>query len=104
MEQTLRVKRFDPEDPGAAGYQDYTVEVTDTTTILDALLTIREEMDGTLSMRCSCRASICGSCAMRVDGQAKLVCKTRVNSVAPDGEMITIDPMGNMPVINDLVV
>ena len=104
MEQTLRVKRYDPEKPGAAGYQEYNVEVTDTTTILDALLTVREEIDGSLSMRCSCRASICGSCAMRVNGQAKLVCKTRVNSVAPDGETITIDPAGNMPVIKDLVV
>lgn len=104
MEQTLRVKRYDPENPGAAGYQDYTVEVTDTTTILDALLTVREDIDGTLSMRCSCRASICGSCAMRVNGQAKLVCKTRVNSVSPDGETITIDPAGNLPVIKDLVV
>jgi len=104
MEQKLRVKRYDPENPGAAGYQDYTVEVTDTTTVLDALLTIREDMDGTLSMRCSCRASICGSCAMRVDGQAKLVCKTRISSVAPNGETVTIDPVGNMPVIKDLVV
>ena len=41
---------------------------------------------------------------MRVDGQAKLVCKTRVSSVAPNGETITIDPVGNMPVIKDLVV
>ena len=104
MEQTLRVSRFDPENPGAAGYQEYTVEVDDTFTVLDALLKVRDEMDGTLAMRCSCRASICGSCAMRVNGQAKLVCKTRIQSVAPDGEPITIDPPGNMPVIKDLVV
>lgn len=104
MEQTLRVKRYDPENPDAAGYQEYTIEVDDTFTVLDALLKIRDEIDGTLSMRCSCRASICGSCAMRVNGQAKLVCKTRVSSVSPDGEPITIDPPGNMPVIKDLVV
>lgn len=104
MEQMLRVKRYDPENPGAAGYQEYTIEVDDTFTVLDALLKVRDEVDGTLSMRCSCRASICGSCAMRVNGQAKLVCKTRVSAVAPDGEPITIDPPGNMPVIKDLVV
>ncbi|MFP6678891.1 MAG: succinate dehydrogenase iron-sulfur subunit [Dehalococcoidia bacterium] len=104
MQQMLRVKRYDPENPEKAGYQEYTVEVTDTTTVLDALLTVREEIDGSLSMRCSCRASICGSCAMRVNGQAKLVCKTRVNSVSPNGEAITIDPAGNLPVIKDLVV
>ena len=104
MEQTLRVKRYDPENPEAAGYQDYTIEVDETFTVLDALLKIRDEIDGTLSMRCSCRASICGSCAMRVNGQAKLVCKTRISSVSPDGEPIIIDPPGNMPVIKDLVV
>ena len=104
MEQTLRVKRYDPENPDAAGYQEYTIEVDDTFTVLDALLKIRDEIDGTLSMRCSCRASICGSCAMRVNGQAKLVCKTRISSVSPDGEPIIIDPPGNMPVIKDLVV
>ncbi len=104
MEQTLRVKRYDPENPESEGYQEYTVDVAETTTILDALLTVREDVDGTLSMRCSCRASICGSCAMRVNGQAKLVCKTRVNSVSPNGETVTIDPLGNLPVIKDLVV
>ena len=40
---------------------------------------------------------------MRVNGSAKLVCKTRIKEVAPIGEVISIEPMGNMPVIKDLV-
>ena len=40
---------------------------------------------------------------MRVNGSAKLVCKTRVKEVSPDGEQIIVEPMGNFPVIKDLV-
>jgi succinate dehydrogenase / fumarate reductase iron-sulfur subunit len=100
----LKVYRYDPEVGDAKPYyQDYEVEVEDWFTVLDALIKIREEIDGTLSLRCACRASICGSCAMKVNGEAKLVCKTKLDSVWSPGETITIDPPGNMPVITDLV-
>ena len=71
---------------------------------MDALIQIREEVDGTLALRCACRASICGSCGMRVNGDAKLVCKTRIVDVAEEGETIVVEPMGNQAVIKDLVV
>jgi succinate dehydrogenase / fumarate reductase iron-sulfur subunit len=72
--------------------------------VLDALIEVREQEDGTLAMRCACRASICGSCGMRVNGNAKLLCKTRVESLSPNGEQLTIEPMGNQHVVRDLVV
>ncbi|NQW16563.1 MAG: succinate dehydrogenase iron-sulfur subunit [Chloroflexi bacterium] len=104
LKANLRVQRFDPEsERPETFYQDYEVEVEDWFTVLDALIKIREEIDGTLSLRCACRASICGSCAMRVNGQAKLVCKTKLDSVWSPGETVIIDPPGNMPVITDLV-
>ena len=100
----LKVQRYDPEsEKPEVYYQDYEVEVEDWFTVLDALIKVREEIDGTLSLRCACRASICGSCAMRVNGQAKLVCKTKLDSVWSPGETVTIDPPGNMPVITDLI-
>ena len=69
----IEIKRQDPEINNGESYnQIYDVEVEDWFTVLDALIKIREEIDGTLSLRCACRASICGSCAMRVNGQAKL--------------------------------
>ena len=49
-----------------------------TPTVLDALIEVREYQDGTLSLRCSCRSAICGSCAMRINGRARLACKTQV--------------------------
>ena len=98
----ITIRRQDPEvDNNKPYYQDYNVEVEDWFTVLDALIKIREQMDGTLSLRCACRASICGSCAMRVNGQAKLVCKTKLTSVLKDNK-VTVEPVGNMPVITDL--
>jgi succinate dehydrogenase / fumarate reductase iron-sulfur subunit len=73
-------------------------------TVLDTLIEAREYQDGTLSLRCSCRSAICGSCMMRVNGKARLACKTQIGSIAKEGEEITIEPGGNLPVIKDLVV
>lgn len=105
MQAKLNVKRFNPEgsDPGSY-YQEFDVEVEDWFTVLDALIKIREEIDGTLSLRCACRASICGSCAVRVNGRARLVCKTKLSTVSPNGETVTIEPLNNHPVIKDLVI
>ncbi len=104
METKLKVQRFDPERKVEGQYfQEFTVDAPDSATVLDVLIKIREEIDGTLALRCACRASICGSCSMRVNGRACLVCKTRVTDIASDGETITVEPMGNMRVIKDLV-
>ena len=103
MEAQIKVKRFNPENESESFYQDYSLDVAEDSTILDGLIKIREEIDGTLALRCSCRASICGSCSMKVNGSAKLVCKTRIKEVSPNGELVTVEPMGNFPVIKDLV-
>jgi succinate dehydrogenase / fumarate reductase iron-sulfur subunit len=73
-------------------------------TVLDSLIEVREYHDGTLSLRCSCRSAICGSCMMRVNGRARLACKTQVRSLVDEGEEVTVEPGGNLPVIKDLVV
>ena len=104
MEVTLKVKRFNPEaESKEPYYQEYNLEVEDYVTVLDALIKVREEMDGSLALRCSCRAAICGSCSMRVNGHAKLACKTKISDVAPNDHNVTVEPMGNLPVVKDLV-
>ena len=103
MQVNLRVRRYDPESGGEAYYQSYQIETPEYATVLDSLIQVREYVDGSLSLRCSCRSAICGSCAMRVNGQARLACKTKVVSLAPSGEEIVVEPMGNLPVIKDLV-
>ena len=106
MQVKLNVRRYDPESTKTvAHFQEYQMEMDDSSTILDALIQIREDVDGTLSLRCSCRSAICGSCAMRVNGEAGLACNTKIIDMLPkDGSAITVEPAGNLPVIKDLVV
>ena len=106
MDVKLSVKRFDPDaEQPAPYYQDYELQLEDSSTVLDGLIKIREEVDGTLALRCSCRSAICGSCAMRINGHATLACNTKVvDTMRGDGRPIVVEPAGNMQVIKDLVV
>ena len=106
MQVTFRVRRFDPDShPAVPRYQEYTLEMTESNTVLDGLIRIREEMDGTLGLRCSCRSAICGSCAMRINGQAGLACNTLIIHALPrDGGPIVVEPAGNLEVQKDLIV
>jgi len=89
--------------------ESYTVDVESSNTILDCLNQIKWEQDGTLAFRKNCRNTICGSCSMRINGRSTLACKENVGSEVArfsttEIPEITIAPMGNMPVIKDLVV
>ncbi|MEC9320789.1 MAG: 2Fe-2S iron-sulfur cluster-binding protein, partial [Chloroflexota bacterium] len=96
MEVKFSVRRYDPESTNAVShFQEYQLEMDDASTVLDGLIRIREEIDGTLSLRCSCRSAICGSCAVRVNGEAGLACNTKIIDVLPgDGNTITVEPAG----------
>jgi succinate dehydrogenase / fumarate reductase iron-sulfur subunit len=102
----LRVKRFNPEAENPQPYwQDFPLSVEDNTSVLDALIKVREEVDGSLSLRCSCRSAICGSCAMRINGHASLACKTKARDALNQDNVIIVEPLlAAMPVIKDLVV
>jgi succinate dehydrogenase / fumarate reductase, iron-sulfur subunit len=103
--------------------QSYSLDVEPGNTILDCLNRIKWEQDGTLAFRKNCRNTICGSCAVRINGRSALACKENVGSEVARSQQIaeeritastshnttepptiTIAPMGNMPVIKDLVV
>jgi len=87
----LKVRRYDPEAGDGARYQSYTVDMPEHATVLDALIQVREYIDGTLAMRCSCRSAICGSCAMRIDHRARLACKTKVvDLVKGEGQEVRV--------------
>ena len=104
MQVTMDVGRFNPEAEKASPYrQEYSLEVESHYTVLDALVQIREYVDPTLALRCSCRASICGSCAMRINGHAGLSCKTKIVDVINADGRVRVDPVGNMPTVKDLV-
>jgi succinate dehydrogenase / fumarate reductase iron-sulfur subunit len=103
MKVKLKVKRAGPDGP--SGYSSYTIDAAESVTLLDALIQVREYEDGTLALRCSCRSAICGSCSMRVDGRARLACRAKVIAITGGDENheLTVEPMGNMPVIKDLI-
>ena len=104
IQANLKVYRYDPQKDQEPHYDTYQVDgLPDFSTVLDALIKVREEIDGTLTMRCSCRSAVCGSCAFRVNGHAKLGCKTGLAKLAPNGEEVCVEPMGNMKVVKDLV-
>jgi len=103
MEVTLRVRRYAGQG-SRPETKSYTVEVPTTATLLDALDAVKDTRDGTLAYRKSCRMAVCGSCGMRMDGGAVLACKTAMKPFVDAGHVVTVSPMGNLPVIKDLVV
>src|ERR671931_381851 len=77
-EYTIKVRRFQPETGAGAYWQEFDVDLEESLSVLDALLEARSVQDGSLAVRCSCRAAICGSCGVKVNGQSTLACKTKL--------------------------
>jgi succinate dehydrogenase / fumarate reductase iron-sulfur subunit len=117
-EFTLKIRRYDPQSGDAPYWDEHTVELDAVQSVLDAILLIRDERDGSLGIRCSCQQAICGSCGVRMNGKPGLACNTHLREAAQRGHdtgwnppdeghtapVITVEPMGNMPVIRDLIV
>ena len=76
MKVTLAIQRYNPETDSTPYVKHYEVEVEPTHRILDALMDITQNQDGTLGYRRSCAHGVCGSDAMRINGTEKLACKT----------------------------
>ncbi|HYQ13119.1 MAG TPA: succinate dehydrogenase/fumarate reductase iron-sulfur subunit [Solirubrobacterales bacterium] len=110
-EYTLKVRRYQPESGEGPYWQEFKVELDPDLSVLDGLLQVRDRQDGTLVVRCSCRAAICGSCGTKINGQSGLACKTQISEAQADADRrstngsvpIVVEPMGNMPVVKDLV-
>jgi succinate dehydrogenase / fumarate reductase iron-sulfur subunit len=100
---TFRIQRFDPSQDREPRDQDFEIELPSGITILKALNKIRAEKDPTLALRQSCGSAICGSCALKVNGHARLACKTQVSDCVTNG-VLRVGPMGNLKVLRDLVV
>jgi succinate dehydrogenase / fumarate reductase iron-sulfur subunit len=105
-EFTLRLRRFDPESGDAPYWEEHTVELEPHRSVLEGILQARARFDGSIGIRCSCRAAICGSCGVRINGRPALACQTHLDRAQRAGrdDVIQVEPMGNMPVIKDLIV
>jgi succinate dehydrogenase iron-sulfur subunit len=99
---TLQVTRYRPDADGPPTLQEYVVPLREEWAVLDGLNYIKDQLDGTLSFRWSCRMGICGSCGMTVNGDPALTCGTFLTDYAPGP--VRVEPLANFPVIRDLVV
>jgi succinate dehydrogenase/fumarate reductase iron-sulfur protein len=97
----FRIRRYDP-DTKRHYMSTYKVPIRRGTTVLDALNYIKENLDETLTFRHSCRMGICGSCGININGKPMLACYTQVLGLGAD--VLTIEPLSNLPVVKDLVV
>ncbi len=97
---TLNVVRYDPEKKQYVT-STYKVPAKKGMTLLDALLYIRDNLDGTLTVRHSCRMGLCGSCAVIANNKHVLACYTQLLDLGSD--TITVTPLQNLPMIRDLV-
>lgn len=98
---TFRVHRFCPEDGTGSRVQDFPVLAAEGMTVLEGLARIKEELDGTLAWRASCRMGVCGSCGMWINGMPRLACQTQVSEIGDD--VIEVRALPNFAVIRDLV-
>ena len=104
MRTQITVQRFNPDKTPDHFISNYSIEYGRGTTLLSALLDIKNQIDGTLTFRASCRAAICGSCLMQVNGVQKLACRVSLREELERRGKIEIGPMANMAVIKDMVV
>src|SRR5688500_14727998 len=117
----LKIRRYDPESGDPAYWQEFNVELDPERSVLDGILQVRGDQDGSLAIRCSCQAAICGSCGVKINGRSRLACNTLIGEAAEDAQRkfgdrdgvtsdeetsaaIVVEPMGNMPVLKDLIV
>jgi fumarate reductase iron-sulfur subunit len=99
---TFSIFRYNPEDPESTPrMEDFHLEETDSMTLFIALNRIREEQDPGLQFDFCCRAGICGSCAMLINGKPDLACHTLTKELPA---RITLMPLPVFKLIGDLSV
>ncbi len=98
----ISVLRYNPQDPESVPHmQTYELEEADGMTLFIALNEIREKLDPSLQFDYVCRAGICGSCAMLVNGRPALTCRQLTKDL---GDEFTLAPLPVFELIGDLSV
>lgn len=93
----VRLFRFDPEVDQAPRYESYQVPRKPLMRIMDVLEHIHETQAVDFGFRWLCGTKKCGTCAVNVNGSPRLACW---DEAEPE---MTIEPLGNLPLIRDLV-
>ena len=98
----IEVLRYRPASEEAPVWQRYSVPFTDDMSVLQGLQQIKDEQDGSLSFRWSCRMAICGSCGMMINGKPALACSTFLRDLLPGP--VRVEALAHFPIERDLVV
>jgi fumarate reductase iron-sulfur subunit len=98
----FNIFRYNPQDPESTPHMEtFSLEETDAMTLFIALNRIREEQDPSLQFDFCCRAGICGSCGMVINGRPGLACHTKIKDLPAD---ITLLPLPVYQLVGDLSV
>jgi fumarate reductase iron-sulfur subunit len=98
----FHILRHDPRDPASVPHVEvFDLEEAAGMTLFIALNEIREKLDPSLAFDFVCRAGICGSCGMVVNGRPGLACRTLTQDLPAD---ITLAPLPTFELIADLSV
>ena len=98
----FHVLRHDPHDPASVPHTDvFEIDEAAGMTLFIALNEIRETLDASLAFDFVCRAGICGSCGMVINGRPTLACRTLTKNL---GTEITLAPLPFFELIGDLSV
>ena len=105
MAETIRleVSRYRPEVDSEPTLQSYDVPYNKDWVILDALNYVKNQLDGSVTFRWSCRMGVCGSCGMMANGEPKLTCAVPLTDYDPT-RPLRIEPLQFFPVVRDLVI
>jgi fumarate reductase iron-sulfur subunit len=99
---TLEIFRYRGDQDPTPSFQTYNVPYRTDWVVLDAINYIKDQIDGTLSYRWSCRMGVCGSCGMMINGVPKLSCATFLRDYYPGP--VRVEPLAHFPVERDLVI
>jgi len=98
----LRISRFNSETDSPPTFAEFKVPVQKWTTVLEAILFVKQNLDHSIAVRYSCRQASCGSCGMQINGKPSLACYTKISEL--NSNVVTVEPMHNFPIIRDLAV
>jgi fumarate reductase iron-sulfur subunit len=98
----IHILRYNPADPGREPHmQRFDIEESEGMTLFIALNEIREQQDPSLQFDFVCRAGICGSCGMLINGRPGLACRSLTRDMPSE---IRLAPLPVFEPIGDLSV
>jgi fumarate reductase iron-sulfur subunit len=98
----LEVLRYSPQPDATPHLESFEIDFTPSMSVLEGLQKVKDEIDGSLTFRWSCRMAICGSCGMMIGGVPRLACRAFLRDFMPGP--LRIEPLEHFPIERDLVV